>query len=136
MRDCRNAAVRMQLCRVALLRAGGVSCRTWPVRGVYQFAMPPWLARDQYLLNSPISHVDKVETPVMLIQGNLDFVPIEQGEEYFTALYRQGKRAEFVRYVGEWHTISNRENVLDLWKRIKEWLKGNNGSRTVTVARE
>ena len=91
-------------------------------RGVYQFAMPPWLARDQYLLNSPISDVDKVETPVMLIQGNLDFVPIEQGEEYFTALYRQGIRAEFVRYVGEWHTISNRENVLDLWKRIERWL--------------
>ena len=92
-------------------------------RGVYQFAMPPWLARDRYLLNSPISDVDKIETPVMLIQGNLDFVSIEQGEEYFTALYRQGKRAEFVRYVGEWHTISNRENVLDLWKRIEEWLK-------------
>ena len=92
-------------------------------RGVYQFAMPPWLAPDQYVLNSPISHVDKVETPVMLIQGNLDFVPIEQGEEYFTALYRQGIRAEFVRYVGEWHTISNRENVLDLWKRIDKWLK-------------
>jgi dipeptidyl aminopeptidase/acylaminoacyl peptidase len=67
--------------------------------------------------------VDEVETPVMLIQGNLDFVPIEQGEEGFTALYRHGKRAEFVRYVGEWHTISNRENVLDLWKSIEEWLK-------------
>ena len=92
-------------------------------RGVYQFAMPPWQAKDQYLLNSPISHVDKVETPVMLIQGNLDFVPVQQGEEYFTALYRQGKRAEFVRYAGEWHAISNRENVLDLWKTIDEWLK-------------
>jgi dipeptidyl aminopeptidase/acylaminoacyl peptidase len=85
--------------------------------------MPPWLTPDQYVLNSPISHVDKVETPVMLIQGNLDFVPIEQGKEYFTALYHQGIRAEFVRYVGEWHTISNRENVLDLWKRIDKWLK-------------
>lgn len=70
-----------------------------------------------------MSQVDKVETPVMLIQGNLDFVPIEQGEEYFTALYRQGIRAEFVRYAGEWHTISNRENVLDLWNRMDRCLK-------------
>jgi dipeptidyl aminopeptidase/acylaminoacyl peptidase len=91
-------------------------------KGVYQFGVPPWSARELYTVNSPMSQVDKVETPVMLVQGNLDFVPIQQGEEYFTALYRQGKRAEFVRYQGEWHTISNRENVLDLWMRIKYWL--------------
>jgi dipeptidyl aminopeptidase/acylaminoacyl peptidase len=28
----------------------------------------------------------------------------------------------FVRYQGEWHTISHRENVLDLWRRIADWL--------------
>jgi dipeptidyl aminopeptidase/acylaminoacyl peptidase len=91
-------------------------------KGVYQFAGPPWAVPDVYRSNSPISHVDHVETPVMLIQGDLDFVPIQQGEEYFTALYRQGKRAEFVRYPGEWHTISDREHVLDMWNRIRDWL--------------
>ena len=91
-------------------------------KGVYQFGMPPWSARGLYEVNSPISYVDKVETPVMLVQGKLDFVPIQQGEEYFTALYRRGKRAEFVRYQGEWHTISNHENVLDFWKRVENWL--------------
>jgi len=59
---------------------------------------------------------------LMLIHGDLDFIPIQQGEEFFTALYRQDKRAMFVRYQGEWHTISSRENVLDLWKRVTEWL--------------
>jgi dipeptidyl aminopeptidase/acylaminoacyl peptidase len=58
----------------------------------------------------------------MLIHGDLDFIPIQQAEEFFTALYRQDKRARFVRYQGEWHTISNRVNVLDLWVRIAEWL--------------
>jgi dipeptidyl aminopeptidase/acylaminoacyl peptidase len=91
-------------------------------KGVYQFGAAPWLAPDLYRANSPISHVDQVETPVMLIKGDLDFVPIEQCEEYFTALYRRGKRAEFVRYQGEGHTIANRENVLDLWKRMEAWL--------------
>jgi dipeptidyl aminopeptidase/acylaminoacyl peptidase len=51
----------------------------------------------------------------MLIHGDLDFIPIQQAEEFFTSLYRQDKRARFVRYQGEWHTISNRVNVLDLW---------------------
>jgi dipeptidyl aminopeptidase/acylaminoacyl peptidase len=91
-------------------------------KGVYQFGASPSLAPDLYRANSPITHVGQVETPVMLIEGNLDFIPIEQGEEYFTALYRRGERAEFVRYQGEGHSISNRENVLDLWKRMEAWL--------------
>ena len=59
----------------------------------------------------------------MLIHGDLDFIPIQQAEEFFTALYRQDKRAVLVRYQGEWHTIANRPNVLDLWQRIGAWLK-------------
>lgn len=58
----------------------------------------------------------------MLVHGDLDFVPIQQDEEFLTALYRQDKRASFVRYQGELHTISSRANVLDLWKRIGDWL--------------
>ena len=59
----------------------------------------------------------------MLIHGDNDFVPIQQGEEFFTALLRQDKRAEFVRYAGEGHTINNRANVLEMWKRIAAWLE-------------
>jgi dipeptidyl aminopeptidase/acylaminoacyl peptidase len=58
----------------------------------------------------------------MLVHGDLDYVPIQQAEEFFTALYRQDKRAVFARYQGEWHTIANRVNVLDLWRRIGDWL--------------
>jgi dipeptidyl aminopeptidase/acylaminoacyl peptidase len=83
---------------------------------------PPWVAADRYRANSPVLRADKVETPLMLVHGDLDFIPIQQAEEFFTALYRQDKRALFVRYQGEWHTISNRANVLDLWRRIANWL--------------
>lgn len=65
---------------------------------------------------------DKVTTPLMMVHGDLDFIPIQQDEEFFTALYRQNKRAVLVRYQGEWHTIANRANVLDLWRRIADWL--------------
>lgn len=83
---------------------------------------PPWVEADRYRANSAVLSADKVETPVMLVHGDLDFIPIQQAEEFFTALYRQDKRAVFVRYQGEWHTISNRANVLDLWRRIADWL--------------
>jgi dipeptidyl aminopeptidase/acylaminoacyl peptidase len=67
--------------------------------------------------------LNKVTTPLMLVHGDLDFVPIQQDEEFFTMLYRQDKRVTFVRYQGEWHTIASHANVLDLWERIDNWLK-------------
>src|SRR5262249_1983600 len=83
---------------------------------------PTVVDADSYRAGSAVLRADKVETPLMLIHGDVDFIPIQQDEEFFTALLRQDKRAEFVRYQGEGHTISNRTNVLDLWKRVAEWL--------------
>jgi dipeptidyl aminopeptidase/acylaminoacyl peptidase len=91
-------------------------------KGFMGLGGPPWAQADRYREQSPIHHVDKVETPLMLIHGEFDFIPIQQAEEFFTALYRQDKRVTLLRYHGEEHTISTRPNVLDLWKRIPEWL--------------
>ncbi len=83
---------------------------------------PPWRDTDKYLAASPILRVDKVATPLMLIHGDMDFIPIQQDEEFFTALLRQNKPVEFVRYQSEWHTISAHADVIDLWKRVTSWL--------------
>jgi len=53
----------------------------------------------------------------------LDGIPIEQGEEFFMALQRQGKRAEFVRYWGEGHAFQSPANIRDMWERIFAWFK-------------
>lgn len=91
-------------------------------KGYADLGGPPWSNSDIYHAGSAVLRADKVETPLMLIHGDLDFIPIQQDEEFFTALYRQDKWAKFVRYQGEEHTISNRANVLDLWKRVSDWL--------------
>ncbi|NJP22434.1 MAG: prolyl oligopeptidase family serine peptidase [Hydrococcus sp. CRU_1_1] len=57
----------------------------------------------------------------MIIQGDMDYVPIQQGEEFFASLYRQEKRAEFVRYWGEGHVLSSPANIKDMWERIFAW---------------
>jgi len=62
-----------------------------------------------------------VETPLMIMQGDMDHVPIQQGEEFFTALYRQNKRARFVRYWGEGHLINSPANIRDMWHQIYSW---------------
>jgi dipeptidyl aminopeptidase/acylaminoacyl peptidase len=82
---------------------------------------PHWQDLGRYLRNSPIFAVDRVQTPLMIIQGDLDYVPIQQGEEFFASLYRQGKRAEFVRYWGEGHVIASPANIKDMWERIFAW---------------
>lgn len=83
---------------------------------------PPWKEPDRYRENSTIHRTDKVETPLLLIHGELDSIPIQQAEEFFTALFRQDKRVTFLRYAGEGHTLSDRANVLDMWQRIEKWL--------------
>ena len=92
-------------------------------RGFFGAGAPPWEAPARYLDNSPVLRAARVRAPVMLVHGDLDFIPVQQAEEFFTALYRQDRRARLVRYHGEWHTISARANVLDMWARIADWLR-------------
>jgi dipeptidyl aminopeptidase/acylaminoacyl peptidase len=40
----------------------------------------------------------------------------------FTILHRQGKRAEYVRYLGEQHSLGSPANILDMWQRVFTWL--------------
>jgi dipeptidyl aminopeptidase/acylaminoacyl peptidase len=91
-------------------------------RGLMGLGGPPWTQRQRYDANSPLQRADKIHTPLMLIHGELDNIPIQQAEELFTALHRQDKRAVLVRYAGEGHTIAGRANVLDLWNRLEAWL--------------
>jgi dipeptidyl aminopeptidase/acylaminoacyl peptidase len=92
-------------------------------RGYFGADAPPWEEPERYRVNSPIVDVARVETPLLLVHGELDFIPVQQAEEFFTALYRQDKRVRLLRYAGEGHTIAARANVLDLWRRLEEWLR-------------
>jgi dipeptidyl aminopeptidase/acylaminoacyl peptidase len=84
---------------------------------------PPWKDLGRYLRNSPVFHVDHVQTPLMIVQGDMDYIPIQQGEEFFMGLYRLGKRAEFVRYWGEGHLLQSPENIKDMWRRVLAWFE-------------
>lgn len=92
-------------------------------RGYYGAGGPPWEQFERYWVNSPIALVARVRTPLLLVHGEADFIPVQQAEEFFTALYRQDKRVTLVRYAGEEHTITARANVLDLWGRFDDWLR-------------
>jgi dipeptidyl aminopeptidase/acylaminoacyl peptidase len=82
---------------------------------------PPWTDSGRYVRNSPIFYANRIDTPLMIVAGDMDDYSATQAEEMFSALYRQQKRAELVRYIGEEHVIYSPPNVKDLWRRIYAW---------------
>ncbi|MBI3818704.1 MAG: S9 family peptidase [Planctomycetes bacterium] len=100
----------------------GISRMRWIEGGQGRMGAPPEEDLARYLRNSPINYTDRVQTPLLIIQGDLDFVPISQGEEFYSSLYRQGKRARFLRYFGESHSIESPANTKHMWNEIFNWL--------------
>jgi dipeptidyl aminopeptidase/acylaminoacyl peptidase len=96
---------------------GPVNAELWQ----WSLGSTPWDDMQEYIHNSPVTYLNRVQTPTMLVHGDLDNLSIQQSEEFFTGLYRLGKRAEFVRYWGEAHAIGSPSNIRDLWKRIYAW---------------
>jgi dipeptidyl aminopeptidase/acylaminoacyl peptidase len=100
---------------------GNLAQATLAEGGQLRMGGAPWQDLWHYMRNSPISYVDRVETPLMIIQGDLDYVPIQQGEELFSALNRRGVPVRFVRYWGEGHGVTAVSHIRDMWEQIFAW---------------
>ena len=73
----------------------------------YEFGGLPWENREHFMKYSPITYVEKMTTPLLIIHSELDFrCPIEQGEQVFISLKRLGRDTEFVRFPDENHNLS------------------------------
>ena len=81
----------------------------------------------KHLFNSPISYVENVETPALILCGELDYrCPIEQAEQYFVALKRLNKNVQFVRYPDQNHQMLDQgkpDFVIDYWTRTINFFK-------------
>ncbi len=65
---------------------------------------PDW---ETWWAKSPLAYAHRVTTPTLVLHSENDFrCPIEQGEQYFMALLRNGTPAEMVRFPGEGHELS------------------------------
>lgn len=75
--------------------------------GEYEFDGKPWERREHFMKYSPISYVENMLTPLLLIHSEKDFrCPIEQSEQVFISLQRLGRDVEFVRFPDENHNLS------------------------------
>lgn len=96
------------------------------LRGDFEYKGAPWENPGFYVERSPLFHVEKVRTPLMIIHGEEDFrSPIGQAEEMFTAMKKTGNDTVMVRFPGENHDLSRtgrpKNRILRL-KFIASWL--------------
>jgi dipeptidyl aminopeptidase/acylaminoacyl peptidase len=94
----------------------------WSETGQGLMGGTPWQYPDRYVENSPITHLDRVRTPLLIVHGADDeTVPVWQSDAVFVGLRRLGREVEYRKYAGEGHVISSFENLADLWTSIIGW---------------
>ena len=74
---------------------------------------------------SPLSYAAAVQTPALLLHGELDYrCPIEQSEQFFVALKRQRKKVELVRFPGASHGFRKTAHPAlreEYYRRMLDW---------------
>lgn len=72
---------------------------------------------------NPVEHVDKWDTPIMIVQGGKDYrVPIGQGLEAFNAAQLRGIKSKLLFFPEENHWVLSIQNALIWQKEFFKWL--------------
>lgn len=95
-----------------------------------------WEKPELYIENSPLFHLPKVKTPLVIMANDADgAVPWYQGIELFTGLRRLGKKVWMLNYNGEAHNLVQRKNRKDIQMRQQQYfdwlLKGEKPARWI-----
>lgn len=73
---------------------------------------------------NPSNFVDKWNTPILIIQGGIDFrVPIEQGLEAFQAAQLKGIKSKLLYFPNENHWILHAQNAIVWQREFFKWLE-------------
>ena len=77
------------------------------------------------LRQSPLRHVARIRTPLLMLQGEADLrCPAADNEQLFVALRHLGREVEYVLYPESWHTyaITGRiDRRIDRNERVLAW---------------
>lgn len=85
----------------------------------------PWQFRDRYIENSPLTYLDRVDTPLLIVHGSDDSVVSPfLSDQLFVELRRLDKQVEYAKYSNEGHSplYWRYPDQVDLWNRMFGWL--------------
>lgn len=96
-----------------------------------------WDKPNLYIENSPLFHLPKVTTPLVIMSNDADdAVPWYQGIEFFTAMRRLNKPVWLLVYNNEAHNLIERKNRKDIQVREQQFfdwkLKGEKPAKWLT----
>jgi dipeptidyl aminopeptidase/acylaminoacyl peptidase len=91
----------------------------WDIGGNY-WSKPQPKSYEQF---NPSNFIDKWNTPIMIVQGGIDFrVPVEQGLEAFQAAQLKGIKSKLLYLPNENHWVMNPQNGLAWQREFYKWL--------------
>ncbi len=91
----------------------------WDIGGPYWKKPQP----ESYQKFNPSNFVDKWNTPIMIIQGGIDYrVPVEQGLEAFQAAQLRGIKSKLLYLPNENHWVLHAQNALVWQREFFKWL--------------
>jgi dipeptidyl aminopeptidase/acylaminoacyl peptidase len=94
----------------------------WSETGQGLLGVPPWENLPRYAENSPITYLNRVTTPLLIVHGADDqTVPAWQTDAVFVGLRRLGKEVAYRKYAGEDHVLQGYENIADQWLSTIAW---------------
>ncbi|MEX1365460.1 MAG: S9 family peptidase [Nannocystaceae bacterium] len=84
---------------------------------------PHYEGPQDYERHNPVRFVDRWKTPMLVIQGALDYrVPETQGLGAFTALQRRGVPSRYLNFPDENHWVLSTANSLQWHDEVERWL--------------
>jgi dipeptidyl aminopeptidase/acylaminoacyl peptidase len=95
----------------------------WDFGGAY-WEKDNTVAQKTYTKFNPANFVEKWNTPILIIQGGIDFrVPIGQSQEAFQAAQLRGIKSRFIYLPEENHWVLKPQNALVWQREFYKWLK-------------
>ena len=82
-----------------------------------------WERREQYIANSPLYYLDRVQTPLLILNGEEDYTAsVEQNERIYWGLKALGKAVvEHHQYAGEGHALAEPANMMESLATTLRW---------------
>ena len=89
----------------------------------WEFKGLPWEKGSLYEKWSPANFVQNIQTPMLLVEGELDFrVPNGQAFQLFTALQRRGVPSKLLYFPDEGHWVNKPQNSQLWYNTVLGWL--------------
>ncbi|MDA7502282.1 prolyl oligopeptidase family serine peptidase, partial [Chitinophagales bacterium] len=87
---------------------------------MYEMVGHPEKDKERLEATSPVFHADKIEVPLMVVQGAKDpRVNIDESDQIVAALRKRGVEVDYLVKEDEGHGFMNEENRFELYERME-----------------